>query len=166
MEWSEWSEGRWSKVKWSETSEVKWSEVTRSELGGQPSAKAKTKRQLPRAAGIRKVSISIKFVKKKSLLIKSSNTVLHLQHRTSSKCRTVRKLLAKKQKCFKKMQKVCIQLYTLNRKRLQCVELSSIPFCRKIPSRSVPQVSEEPKYGNLFFFRKMRKPKKRQYFDR
>ena len=52
------------------------------------------------------------------------------------------------------MQKVCTQFYTLNKKCIDSVELSSIPLCCKIPSRLVPQVSKGPYYGNLFFLRK------------
>ena len=55
------------------------------------------------------------------------------------------------------LQKVCIQLYTLNTKCLDCVELSSIPFCCKIPSRLVPHVSKGPWYGNSLFFEKCAK---------
>ena len=58
------------------------------------------------------------------------------------------------------MQKVCIQFYTLNKKCIDCVELSSIPLCCKIPSRLVPQVSKGPYYGNLFFPKKSAKTEK------
>ena len=58
---------------------------------------------------------------------------------------------------LKKLQKVCRQFYTLNKKCIDCVELSSIPLCCKIPSRLVPQVSKGPYYGNLFFYEKSAK---------
>ena len=58
------------------------------------------------------------------------------------------------------MQKVCTQFYTLNKKCIDSVELSSIPLCCKIPSRSVPQVSKGPYYGNLFFSEKNAKTEK------
>ena len=58
------------------------------------------------------------------------------------------------------MQKVCRQFYTLNKKCIDCAELSSIPLCCKIPSRSVPQVSKGPYYGNLFFTKKNAKTEK------
>ena len=58
------------------------------------------------------------------------------------------------------MQKVCRQFCTLKKKCIECAELSSIPLCCKIPSRSVPQVSKGPYYGNLFVPKKVRKPKK------
>ena len=55
------------------------------------------------------------------------------------------------------MQKVCRQFYTLSKKWIDCVELSSIPLCCKIPSRLVPQVSKGPYYGNLFLSEKSAK---------
>ena len=55
---------------------------------------------------------------------------------------------------LKKWQKVCRQFCTLTRKCIECAELSPIPLCCKIPSRSGPPVSKGPYYGNLFFFRK------------
>ena len=61
---------------------------------------------------------------------------------------------------FEKMQKVCIQFYTLNKKCIDCVEPSSIPLCCKIPSRLVPPVSKGPYYGNLFFSEKSSKIEK------
>ena len=61
---------------------------------------------------------------------------------------------------FKKMQKVCTQFYTLNKKCIDSVELSSIPPCCKIPSRSVPPVSKGQYYGNLFVSEKNAKTEK------
>ena len=55
---------------------------------------------------------------------------------------------------LKKLQKVCRQFCTLKKKCIECAELSSIPLCCKIPSRSVPPLSKGPYYGNLFFAKK------------
>ena len=115
-------------------------------------------REHPRAAGIRNVAITKKYVKKfECSYALATQNVCKVWNCTQT--------FGNESKMLKKWQKVCRQFCTLTRKCIECAELSPIPLCCKIPSRSGPPVSKGPYYGNLFFPKKVRKPKKQQYFD-